>query len=295
MRRGARRRRPRSRDDRGRRDQRPRLSRANGLRQHLVAAERVGEPADARDRGRHRRDEDHRAGEPDEDPSRSTTTAGSAPSRQRRSRRAARAATPCRGPSRDRPGRRRARPARSGTRSRRPRRCRRRGSAEACVRARASRRRSSRPSRGPCRRASPRRGRRRGRASVGAVPSSMPWPRSSSEKRSGRPSTMSTSWTASARPATRSRAGRGSAGGRGAPRRRRRSRDPPRSRPGSVRRVPAERVPHVVRHEERRERDHDQVVEEEHPAGEEPERVVERAADEGRAPPVSGIAATPSA
>ena len=38
----------------------------------------------------------------------------------------------------------------------------------------------------------------------------------------------------------------------------------------------------VVRHEERRERDHDQVVEEEHPAGHEAGEVVERAADEGR-------------
>ena len=37
-----------------------------------------------------------------------------------------------------------------------------------------------------------------------------------------------------------------------------------------------------MRHEERRERDHDQVVEEEHPAGEEAGEVVERDADERR-------------
>jgi hypothetical protein len=37
-----------------------------------------------------------------------------------------------------------------------------------------------------------------------------------------------------------------------------------------------------VRHEEGRERDHDQVVEKEHPAGQEPERVVERPADKRR-------------
>ena len=37
-----------------------------------------------------------------------------------------------------------------------------------------------------------------------------------------------------------------------------------------------------MRHEQRRERDHDQVVEEDRPAGQEPELVVERAADEGR-------------
>ena len=54
-----------------------------------------------------------------------------------------------------------------------------------------------------------------------------------------------------------------------------------------VPRVAAERVDlegacHVVRQEQRRERDHDQVVEEERPAGEEAGEVVERAADEGR-------------
>ena len=36
----------------------------------------------------------------------------------------------------------------------------------------------------------------------------------------------------------------------------------------------------VVRHEQRRQRDHDQVVEEQHPAGDEPPEVVERDADE---------------
>ena len=41
-------------------------------------------------------------------------------------------------------------------------------------------------------------------------------------------------------------------------------------------------LPEVVRHEERRQRDHDHVVEEERPAGQEAERVVERAAHEGR-------------
>ena len=46
--------------------------------------------------------------------------------------------------------------------------------------------------------------------------------------------------------------------------------------------LPAERVTQVVRDEERRERDHDQVVEEDGPAGEEPELVVERPPDEGR-------------
>ena len=46
--------------------------------------------------------------------------------------------------------------------------------------------------------------------------------------------------------------------------------------------VDPERRPEVVRQEQRRERDHDQVVEEERPAGEEAEDVVVRAADEGR-------------
>src|SRR5205814_1714440 len=47
-------------------------------------------------------------------------------------------------------------------------------------------------------------------------------------------------------------------------------------------RVPAECESQVVREEERRERDHDQVVEEERPAGDEPSQVVEGDADEGR-------------
>ena len=42
-------------------------------------------------------------------------------------------------------------------------------------------------------------------------------------------------------------------------------------------RVPAHSVAEVVRHEERRERDHDHVVEEDRPAGEEAELVIERA------------------
>ena len=54
-----------------------------------------------------------------------------------------------------------------------------------------------------------------------------------------------------------------------------------------VPRVPAERrnaqrAGQVVREKERRERDHDQVVEEERPAGEEAREVVQRAPDEGR-------------
>ena len=61
-------------------------------------------------------------------------------------------------------------------------------------------------------------------------------------------------------------------------------RRPRRRRPTgeSRERVDAERGAEVVRQEERRERDHDQVVEEEHPAGEEAEQVVERTPDEGR-------------
>jgi hypothetical protein len=47
-------------------------------------------------------------------------------------------------------------------------------------------------------------------------------------------------------------------------------------------RVDLERRGEVVRHEQRRERDHDQVVEKERPAGQEPSEVVERPADEGR-------------
>ena len=47
-------------------------------------------------------------------------------------------------------------------------------------------------------------------------------------------------------------------------------------------RLDAERQPEVVRQEERRERDHDQVVEEERPAGEETGEVVERDAHECR-------------
>src|SRR5262249_42376631 len=46
--------------------------------------------------------------------------------------------------------------------------------------------------------------------------------------------------------------------------------------------VDLERGAEVVRHEERRERDHDQVVEEERPAGHEAGEVVHRAAHEGR-------------
>ena len=46
----------------------------------------------------------------------------------------------------------------------------------------------------------------------------------------------------------------------------------------SIRSAPAE----IVRQEERRQRDHDQVVEEERPAGHEARQVVERAADERR-------------
>ena len=42
-----------------------------------------------------------------------------------------------------------------------------------------------------------------------------------------------------------------------------------------------ERRPEVVRHEERRKGDHDQVVEEERPAGQEAGEVVERPTDEG--------------
>ena len=52
--------------------------------------------------------------------------------------------------------------------------------------------------------------------------------------------------------------------------------------PGVVlERAPLQRRAEVVRQEERRERDHDQVVEEERPAGEEAGQVVEGAADEG--------------
>jgi hypothetical protein len=47
-------------------------------------------------------------------------------------------------------------------------------------------------------------------------------------------------------------------------------------------RMPADREPQVVREEEGRERDHDQVVEKERPAGDEPGEVVEGDADEGR-------------
>ena len=47
-------------------------------------------------------------------------------------------------------------------------------------------------------------------------------------------------------------------------------------------RVDAECEAEVVREEQRRERDHDQVVEEEHPAGEEAGEVVERDPDERR-------------
>ena len=52
----------------------------------------------------------------------------------------------------------------------------------------------------------------------------------------------------------------------------------------ALERVDSESGAEVVRHEERRERDHDQVVEEEHPAGEEAGEVVERDADERRRP-----------
>ena len=46
--------------------------------------------------------------------------------------------------------------------------------------------------------------------------------------------------------------------------------------------LPADRVAEVVRREERREGDHDRVVEEQHPARQEPDRIVERAAGEHR-------------
>ncbi len=52
--------------------------------------------------------------------------------------------------------------------------------------------------------------------------------------------------------------------------------------PGVVREAfPADRMAEVVRDEEPRQSHHDQVVEEERPTGDEPERIVERAADEG--------------
>ena len=55
--------------------------------------------------------------------------------------------------------------------------------------------------------------------------------------------------------------------------------------PGPARnRVDAEREAEVVRDEERRERDHDQVVEEEHPAREKARQVVEGDAHEGGGP-----------
>ena len=50
-----------------------------------------------------------------------------------------------------------------------------------------------------------------------------------------------------------------------------------------------------MRDEERRERDHDQVVEEERPAGDESSRIVERPPDEGGRAAGLGSAAVPSA
>ena len=52
--------------------------------------------------------------------------------------------------------------------------------------------------------------------------------------------------------------------------------------------LPADRVPEVVRNEQGCQRDHDRVVEEQHPAGQEADRVVERAAGEHRRAPGLG-------
>jgi hypothetical protein len=59
--------------------------------------------------------------------------------------------------------------------------------------------------------------------------------------------------------------------------------------------VPADGGAEVVRREQRGERDHDHVVEEQHPAGEEARLVVEARRTNSAAPPVSGMAADPSA
>ena len=163
---------------------------------------------------------------------------------------------------------------------RRRARSRRRASGAACGPARAPPRRGSRPSRGRCRRGT-RAGSRRGgrRASPGRARGTSPSTRVDGENRSARPSTTISDCTSRSRSATTS-AGRCS-------RERRASRTTPitaiaETRDDDVPRRVAERVgperrADVVRQEQRGERDHDQVVEEERPAGDEAGEVVVRA------------------
>src|SRR6266404_2598805 len=104
----------------------------------------------------------------------------------------------------------------------------------------------------------------------------VPWRRSENENRKAKPSPTSSSCETNATAATmtaiRYRPGR----------RISRSTVIPRMMKTAATTSHGCRVPKVVGGEERRERDHDRVVEEEYPAGHEPDRIVERAAGEHR-------------
>ena len=182
--------------------------------------------------------------------------------------------------------RRQRRRARSRRRARRRARSRRRGSrGRSTARARAPPRRGWRPSRARCRRASRAAARRRASCQRGLEPSVDPCVSASRREEEREPEHDEQSLRDEVEhgdddpePVEAPGAGRA-----GTPRRPRSTATPTTTSHGSWReRVDLERPAEVVRQEERRERDHDQVVEEEHPAGQEAGEVVERVADEGR-------------
>ena len=167
---------PRRGQDRLRRDERAPVQAPEAPRQLPVLAERVGEPREAGDRGRRRRQQDERAGQPDVDAQRVAEPAG-----QRRLQRLddprERRPQPLVGrarSARSRPGTRRARRPRSAPSARRRARSRRRGCAAGSVPARGSPRRGWRPSRARCRRASRAAARTRGRTTRAHVASDAP-------------------------------------------------------------------------------------------------------------------------
>ena len=176
---------------------------------------------------------------------------------------------------RERASRRPSRRARSGRRRARSPRT---ATAAASVRARAPPRRGWRRSRARCRRGSRAAPRRAGRrASPGPARARSPSARVSGENTSARPRTTISAWTARSSSATTSAGEWSRVRRRAAPRRSRAiattvDDDVPRR---VAERVDVERGADVVRQEQRRQRDHDQVVEEERPAGDEADEVVE--------------------
>ena len=303
---GTPRRRPR-RDDRDGRDQRPPVQPREGAR----AACRAGRAS--RRAGRRRRSTSsrrptrtkapsarrRRAATSTRAPGRSASSAVGDPHERRADPFVPERRSPAVGSSGSgRTGTPRCRRRRSRRRRRRPRRSRRRGCAAASCRARGSRPRGSRPSRARCRRASRAAARRRARSTwrlARVARRAEPVAREQEDAAEHDQQHC----VANAKPAIHDREPV-QTGPADEPHRRRsrgsRRRPTTLSQGLSREPVPADRVAEVVRREQRGERDHDQVVEEEHPAGQEPGLVVERAPDE-ESPrrPVSGIAAVPSA